>query len=169
DGWGIDIAPNMVAAAEGAAATLPPALRAKCRLRVADVEKLPFEDRMFDAVTASGVFEYIDADRPALHEIRRVLRPGGLLIASFRNRAFNVFTANDYTEREVEASRLTPLVREVGDAIAADAPSIAARAAAFHEALAANVSRMSPPAPPAAPAEKRREKTMPRRQQPAQD
>jgi ubiquinone/menaquinone biosynthesis C-methylase UbiE len=46
---------------------------------VGDVEDLPFADGSFDAVLAMGVLEYVDVG-PALHEIARVVRPGGLAV-----------------------------------------------------------------------------------------
>lgn len=52
----------------------------------ADVRKLPFPDRSFDAVMASSVLEYVDPVDAALDEFRRVLRPGGLLLCSLPNR-----------------------------------------------------------------------------------
>jgi ubiquinone/menaquinone biosynthesis C-methylase UbiE len=47
--------------------------------RVADAEDLPFSDESFDAVTSRiGAMYFIDIQR-ALGEIRRVLRPGGIV------------------------------------------------------------------------------------------
>ncbi|MFI1618808.1 class I SAM-dependent methyltransferase [Streptomyces lydicus] len=52
-------------------------------LHVADVsDRLPFADGAFDDVVASLVLHYLEDWGPALAELRRVLRPGGRLIAS---------------------------------------------------------------------------------------
>jgi SAM-dependent methyltransferase len=52
-------------------------------LRVAELgSPLPFPDDTFDDVTASLVLHYLQDWGPALAELRRVLKPGGRLIAS---------------------------------------------------------------------------------------
>jgi SAM-dependent methyltransferase len=52
-------------------------------LRVAELGSLlPFPDGTFDDVTASLVLHYLEDWGPALAELRRVLKPGGRLIAS---------------------------------------------------------------------------------------
>ncbi|MFI6039226.1 class I SAM-dependent methyltransferase [Streptomyces sp. NPDC051315] len=52
-------------------------------LHVADLsDRLPFADGAFDDVVASLVLHYLEDWGPTLAEIRRVLRPGGRLIAS---------------------------------------------------------------------------------------
>ncbi|MDT0611044.1 class I SAM-dependent methyltransferase [Streptomyces lancefieldiae] len=52
-------------------------------LHVVDLgDRLPFADRAFDDVVASLVLHYLEDWGPTLAEIRRVLRPGGRLIAS---------------------------------------------------------------------------------------
>ncbi|MFB4301633.1 class I SAM-dependent methyltransferase [Actinomadura sp. NTSP31] len=52
-------------------------------LHVADLkDPLPFDDGAFDDVVASLVLHYLEDWGPTLAEMRRVLRPGGRLIAS---------------------------------------------------------------------------------------
>lgn len=53
-------------------------------LTVARIEKMPFPDKHFDVVLAMGVLEYADAD-DGLHEIARVVRPGGLVVVTMLN------------------------------------------------------------------------------------
>ncbi len=48
----------------------------------ADAAELPFPDKQFDIITALDVIEHLDDDLDALTQLRRVLRPGGLLIIS---------------------------------------------------------------------------------------
>ncbi|MFL5733613.1 MAG: class I SAM-dependent methyltransferase [Chloroflexia bacterium] len=52
------------------------------RLCKADASELPFKDRQFDIITALDVVEHLDDDQVALTELRRTLKPGGLLIIS---------------------------------------------------------------------------------------
>ena len=49
--------------------------------RQADATALPFEDASFDSVIISNALHIIPNPEKALSEIRRVLRPGGVLIA----------------------------------------------------------------------------------------
>jgi SAM-dependent methyltransferase len=48
-----------------------------------DDVKLPFQTGSFDCVTSFGVLEHVARDLDSLKEIRRVLRPGGLLYITF--------------------------------------------------------------------------------------
>jgi len=44
-----------------------------------DPTRLPFEDDSFDAATSCGVLEHVPDATGSLHELHRVLKPGGLL------------------------------------------------------------------------------------------
>lgn len=73
---------------------------------VGDLHNLPCEDGSFDLVTCFETIEHVaDPDR-ALDELRRVLRPGGLLLLSSPNRdvyvSGNPFHLHEYTPEELE-------------------------------------------------------------------
>ncbi len=53
---------------------------------VADATDLPFESERFDIVQSLGVLEYIGPYERALRELRRVLKPDGILVISIPNR-----------------------------------------------------------------------------------
>ncbi|QHF95946.1 SAM-dependent methyltransferase [Streptomyces sp. NHF165] len=73
---GVDAGAAMVALAERRLGDGVP-------LHVTDLrDPLPFEDGAFDDVVASLVLHYLEDWGPTLAELRRVLRPGGRLIAS---------------------------------------------------------------------------------------
>jgi SAM-dependent methyltransferase len=52
---------------------------------VSDVEHMPFADGYFDVVLCLGVLQYLQTDRRAISEIRRVVRDGGLVIITLPN------------------------------------------------------------------------------------
>ncbi|MFD7833827.1 class I SAM-dependent methyltransferase [Streptomyces sp. NPDC059761] len=64
-------------------------------LHVVDLsDRLPFADGAFDDVVASLVLHYVEDWGPTLAELRRVLRPGGRLIASV-DHPFVAYTIQD--------------------------------------------------------------------------
>lgn len=61
--------------------------RARARIKndrpeyvAADMTNLPFADESFDCITCGWVIEHLSDPRPALHEFRRVLAPGGSVL-----------------------------------------------------------------------------------------
>jgi SAM-dependent methyltransferase len=70
---GVDLSPEAVGAARR---------RGHEDVQVGRVEALPFADATFDVVTCLDVVEHTPDDRATLAELRRVTRPGGLLIVT---------------------------------------------------------------------------------------
>lgn len=56
------------------------AVDAPVRLSLADAERLPYADDMFDLVVARGALHHVPSPLDALREIRRVLQPGGVAV-----------------------------------------------------------------------------------------
>lgn len=53
---------------------------ARANFQVANAEKLPFADSMFDCVVSTDAFEHIPDDEAAAKEVKRVLRKGGVFV-----------------------------------------------------------------------------------------
>jgi ubiquinone/menaquinone biosynthesis C-methylase UbiE len=67
-------------------------------IAVGDVTDLgSFEDARFDSVLCLGVLPHIESMDVAVAELVRVCRPGGILMLSFRNDLFDLFTFNSFT------------------------------------------------------------------------
>jgi SAM-dependent methyltransferase len=54
--------------------------RGLAKVTLGAAEKLPYDDGIFDLVTAFDVVEHMDDDLAGLREMRRVLRPGGRVL-----------------------------------------------------------------------------------------
>lgn len=61
------------------------ARRPRVRLVRGDAGRLPFDDRSFDAVVSTEAFHWFPDQATTLHEIHRVLRPGGRLLLALVN------------------------------------------------------------------------------------
>ncbi len=76
---GIDASRQMVLAVEALVAKRASKARHRFRGQVAFAAELPFDDASFDAAMSSFVLQLVPSRPAALREIRRVLRPGGLM------------------------------------------------------------------------------------------
>jgi demethylmenaquinone methyltransferase/2-methoxy-6-polyprenyl-1,4-benzoquinol methylase len=89
---GLDITPRMVELARRRVAHGP---RSPWFL-VGDMTSLPFGDRTFDIVTTGYGIRNVPRIAPALAEIHRVLRPGGMLLSLDFNRPTNSLVRSLY-------------------------------------------------------------------------
>jgi demethylmenaquinone methyltransferase/2-methoxy-6-polyprenyl-1,4-benzoquinol methylase len=72
---GIDQSPEMLAAGRGRVEQAR--LSDRIDLREGNAESLPFADEEFDALTFTYLLRYVDDVQATLHELVRVVRPGG--------------------------------------------------------------------------------------------
>lgn len=102
--FGIDISPESV---ETARKALDDAgLAGSAHFEVMDAEEMRFPDEMFDVIICFGVLHHVDVER-AFPELRRVLKPGGLIIAG---------EALGYNPAIALYRRLTPKLRTAWEA-----------------------------------------------------
>jgi malonyl-CoA O-methyltransferase len=73
---GVDIAHNMCLRAQQK-------LGSNCRVVVGDAESLPFRNGAFDLVVSASALQWVQDLSVALHEMKRVVRPGGDISLAF--------------------------------------------------------------------------------------
>jgi SAM-dependent methyltransferase len=80
---GIDHSPQFVAAAHDRSVTA--GVAAVVTVQEADAYRLPFADASFDAAHCERVLMHLDDPTAALREMRRVVKPGGVVVAAETN------------------------------------------------------------------------------------
>jgi SAM-dependent methyltransferase len=110
---GVDRAPEVV---EAAARDHPSTDRARLAFATGDVYSLDLDDQAFDVVYAHQVLQHLSEPVTALREMRRVLRPGGLL--AVRDSDYGAFV---WTPEDPRLDRWLALYHEVTARNAADA------------------------------------------------
>jgi 2-polyprenyl-3-methyl-5-hydroxy-6-metoxy-1,4-benzoquinol methylase len=71
-----------------------------------------FQDAQHDIITAMGFIGYLPSDDILFSIANKLLKPGGKLIVSCRNRLFNVFSGSKYLPLEIENDFADSLVQE---------------------------------------------------------
>jgi SAM-dependent methyltransferase len=100
---GVDASASMVEFARQRLLDSSKAAAGRLTLQVADLESpLPFEDCRFDGIVSPLVFHYMRDWRPALREMKRVLKPEGWLLFSTHHPAADaaLFSTKDYAAVE---------------------------------------------------------------------
>ncbi len=109
DAWGIDYAQAAIDIADRALSSVDDAaLRARTHVQQADVKALPFDDGFFDVVFMMDVVEHLYPHElsAALDELRRTIRPGGLLVMhTSPNKIFEEIIYPNYSRRVNQGAR----------------------------------------------------------------
>lgn len=91
--WGIDASPRMIEYGKARIARHPQARR--CHLALGDAERLPCADGFYDAIVSMGMLEYLPDYEPALREMHRALRNGGIAVLTVPSRVCAYHFARD--------------------------------------------------------------------------
>ncbi len=110
---GIDFAEGMISEAKKKRKKLSKEVRRRLTFTVGSVLDNNPTSKSYDAATALGLIEYLPEDSTFFAEARRLLKPGGVLVVSCRNRLFNMASLNEYTGREVKGGSAGNLLYEI--------------------------------------------------------
>jgi ubiquinone/menaquinone biosynthesis C-methylase UbiE len=102
-----------------------------------DVFVLPFGDETFDVVYSNGLLDVLPDIRPAIREMTRVLRPGGLFVAACNPRRLSVQTVAEWLlagVRRIRRRDPTRALPATGQPVFRNDFSLAAHLAACREA-----------------------------------
>jgi ubiquinone/menaquinone biosynthesis C-methylase UbiE len=104
DVTGIDLTPVSIELVKKRFALYGLAVRAQ----VADAEHLPFSDNAFDVVYSFGVLHHTPNTQQAIHEVYRVLKPGGrIIIMLYHRHSMHVALGSLYAKvRDLTKARL---------------------------------------------------------------
>jgi len=113
---GIDNAPKMI---QGAVQNLNKAEIKKTKneadlFKVCDLEDAELLGT-FDAVTATGVIEYLDSDEKFLKTVSNLLNDKGHAYISFRNQLYNTVSGNRFLQAEIKNGSIDRLIHEFND------------------------------------------------------
>ena len=84
DIYGVDISEEMIRIAKKKTENLD--IKGSITYEVGDIENLNYEDSFFDAIICSGVVEYLHNDENWGKELKRILKPNGILIINVTNK-----------------------------------------------------------------------------------
>jgi len=125
---GIDFAADMVRICE---ASRVEAGLERARFQHVSVFDFDSQGETYDLISAQGLIEYISADQldDLCRRALKLLAPGGAFVVGSRNRLFNAFSLNAFTDMERKLGILDQMMLEA-EAIAATADGAGALAAA---------------------------------------
>ena len=110
--WGIDVSARMIEYGKARIARHPQARR--CHLALGDAERLSCADGFYDAIVSMGALEYLPDYEPALREVHRALRSGGVAVLTVPNRVAAYHAARrGYDKARAAAARLVPVRAEL--------------------------------------------------------
>lgn len=81
----------------------------RVQIKQGDIEKIPFDDSMFNKIFSVNTIYFWSRPILALRDIRRVLKPGGRLVISFRSREIMTERASD----DYDFKLYTPAAEEI--------------------------------------------------------
>ncbi len=116
---GVDFAKEMIDLAKENAQQLN---LEKARFECCSVFDYPFEPDQYDLISANGFIEYISYDELGkfLKISLKALKSGGSLVLGSRNRLFNLFSLNKFTEEEISENNLKLLLLEAIQIVKSD-------------------------------------------------
>lgn len=116
---GVDFAEEMINIAEDNARK---SKDAKAKFECCSIFDFHFEPDKYDVISANGFIEYISYEEldKLLDCSYKALKKDGSLVLGSRNRLFNIFSLNKYTQEEIKGNNTTALLLEAVQIVNSD-------------------------------------------------
>ena len=115
---GIDYSPEMIVLCEVAKSA---ANITNARFDVSSIFDFDSDGQKYDVVSALGLIEYMTIDQvdEIIKKSKSLLKSEGRFVIASRNRLFNIFSANEFTEMEAALGTTARLLTEIRQLVAA--------------------------------------------------
>lgn len=110
---GLDQSKKMLDLAEERRKKLPQKIHERIRFIRKMIDKKMDLDKKFDIVTAMGFIGYLPNDKILFDIAKNLLKPGGYLVVSCRNRLFNMNSLTFRTREEIKKGEAAKLIGEI--------------------------------------------------------
>lgn len=110
---GVDQSKKMIEIAENGRKKLPKKVRERVRFLREEIDQKMMPGEKFDIVTAMGLIGYLPDDKILFKIANGLLKPGGYLLVSARNRLFNMRSIGKRTEKEIKNRYALKLIKEL--------------------------------------------------------
>lgn len=110
---GADQSKKMIEIAENNRKKLPKRFRERVRFLCEEIDQKMMPGEKFDVVTAMGLIGYLPDDKILFKIANGLLKPGGYLLVSARNRLFNMRSISKRTEKEIKNRSALKLIKEL--------------------------------------------------------
>lgn len=113
---GLDRSPVMIDCAKQQVARLSKQAAGKVKFYLKEFDDIrSIYPQQYDFITALGLIGYLPDEQKFIKELKRLLKPGGFLVFSCRNRLFNMVLGSKYMRREIEQGTALDLLNEIDE------------------------------------------------------
>ncbi len=113
--YGIDQSNKMIEIANSYRSKTSPEAQNRLRFFCRPLEENGLEKEASDVVLSMGVIGYLSQDETLFNTANRLLKPGGLLLVSCRNRLFNMSSISYRTINEIKNGEAIMLIEELDE------------------------------------------------------
>ncbi len=113
--YGIDIAEMMISNSKNNLKNAKLDADPNNIFKTSDLDDLRGSKETYDAVTGLGLLEYLDTDDELFKVLKKIIPSKSFAFVECRNKFFNIFSANSYTEQLTKNNKYSSLIKSFSE------------------------------------------------------